>query len=196
MAFDPAALPPGLANRVLEREAWARERLAAHAGKSFVIAVGPARAPFAIAADGTFAPPAPGTATDLTLALSPLALAPFLHEPARFDEFVSASGDSALAATLKDLAQTLPWFVERAFAQVLGEVAGQRVADAGRTLLALPGYAATRLKHNVGSYVRDESGAVADRADVQAFGENVAALAARVDALTARVDALAKRPGS
>ncbi len=37
---DPAA---ALANRVVEREAWAQERLAGHAGRVFVVAVGPVR---------------------------------------------------------------------------------------------------------------------------------------------------------
>ena len=191
MRLDPAALPPGIANRVLEREAWARERLSAHAGRSFVVAVGPARAGFAIGADGAFAVPAAGGAPDLTLTLSPFGLAPFLHDPRRFDEFVTADGDAALAATLKDLAQTLPWFVERAFGQAFGAVAGQRMADAGRALLAFPEYAATRFADNVGSYVRDESGLLAQRDDMRAFGEQAAALAARTDALAERIERLA-----
>jgi ubiquinone biosynthesis protein UbiJ len=40
-------------NRWLEREHWARERLAAHKGRSFAIDVGPSHTRFTIAADGT-----------------------------------------------------------------------------------------------------------------------------------------------
>jgi len=186
-----AGLPPDIANRVLEREAWARERLSTHAGQSFVVAVGPAHAGFAIGSDGAFAAPAAGRAPDLTLTLSPLDLAPFLHDPRRFDEFVRADGDAALASTLKDLAQTLPWFVERAFGTAFGAVAGQRIADAGRALLAFPEYASGRFADNVGSYLRDESGLLARRDELQPFAEQIAALATRADALGERIERLA-----
>jgi len=191
MDLDPAALPPRLASRILEREAWARERLAAYAGKTFVIAVGPARAGFAIGSDGAFTTPSAGGAIDLTLTLSPFGLAPFLHNPARFDEFVTTSGDVALAGTLKAIAQTLPWFVERAFGQAFGAVAGQRIADAGRALLAFPEYAANRLADNVGSYARDESGLLAQPDDLRRFADDVAAVSARTAALAARLERLA-----
>jgi hypothetical protein len=51
----------------------------------------------------------------------------------------------------------LPWFVERAFAGVLGPMVGQYVADTGRRLLAFPGYAGERIGASVASYLRDEA---------------------------------------
>ena len=91
---------------------------------------------------GASRPPACRRPPDLTLTLSPLGVPSLLANPARWGEFVTADGDAALAATLQELAQTLPWFVERAFASALGPILGQRVADAGRRLLAFPEYAA------------------------------------------------------
>ena len=80
----------------------------------------------------------------------------FLAEPTRWDALVTVDGDAALAATLKGLAETLPWFVERAFAEALGPIAGQFVADTGRRMLAFPGYAGERVGDSVASYVSDE----------------------------------------
>ena len=101
---------------------------------------GPLATPMRIDASGTIAAgTAPDGPPDLKLTLSPLAVPSFLADPTRWDEFVAVDGDAALAATLKGLAETLPWFVERAFAEALGPIVGQRVADAGRRLLALPG---------------------------------------------------------
>jgi ubiquinone biosynthesis protein UbiJ len=94
---------------------------------------------------------------------------------------------------LKALARTLPWFVEQAFAQALGPIVGQRLADAGRRLLALPEYAATRIGESVSSYARDEAGLLAHGADMRRLALDVAELAARTDALAARLDALAAR---
>jgi ubiquinone biosynthesis protein UbiJ len=192
--FDPNAIPGAIANRVLDREAWARQRLAAYAGRSFVIAVGPAASAFAIDDAGHVTSTiASRGAPDLRLAVSPLDLPAFLANPARWDRYVTAEGDAALASTLKELAPTLPWFVEQAFAQVLGNVVGQRVADAGRRLLAFPEYAAEHLGASVASFAHERSGLLATGDEGHTFADQVNALAARVDALSARIEALTMR---
>ena len=188
---DPAA---ALANRVFEREAWAQQRLAGHAGRTFVVAVGPLATALAITEAGRFEPrELAGLAPDLTLTLSPLAVPSFLANPGRWSELVTATGDTALAATLSDLAQTLPWFAERTFADVLGPVAGQRVADAGRRLLELPELAAGRFGESLARYARDEAGLVAGAGDLTDLTAASAELARRADALEARIDALTAR---
>jgi ubiquinone biosynthesis protein UbiJ len=192
--FDPAAIPTAIANHVLDRETWARERLSAHAGRVFVITVGPLATAFAVDASGMVeAAPLSRAMPDLTLRLSPLDLPAFLAAPERWDRFVVSEGDPALAVTLKDLAQTLPWFVEQAFAKALGPIIGQRVADAGRALLAFPEYAAERIGDSVVSYARDEAGLVARGDEARVFVDQVAALAARVEALAERIAAAEAR---
>ncbi len=194
MRFDPAAIPAALANRVLEHEAWARTCLAAHAGQVFAVVVGPLAASMRIDASGAMASPVPsGDPPDLTLTISPLAVPTLLADPTRWNDVVTVDGNPLLAATLKGLAETLPWFVERALAGVLGPIVGQRIADAGRRLLALPGYAGVRVGASVESYARDEAAFGARAAETRAFGEQIAATAANVDALAARIDALAAR---
>ena len=193
-AFDPSSIPPAIANRVLERETWALSCLAAHAGSTIAVTIGPLATTMRVDAGGRLeSAPRPEGAPDLELGLSPLTLPSFLADPRRWDEFVAVRGDAALATTLKGLAETLPWFVERAFGNALGPIVGQRVADAGRRLLAFPEYAATRVGESVASYLRDEAALVTQGSEAQSFGEAVAALAARVDALGARLDALGAR---
>jgi len=194
MRFDPAALPAALANRVLGREAWAQACLAAHAGRVFAVAVGPIVTPLRIDESGAIASAAhQDVPADLKLAISPLALPSLLADPTRWDEFVAVDGDPALAATLKGLAETLPWFVERSLAAALGPIVGLRVADAGRRLLALPAYAGARVGASIASYARDEATFAATGTEARSIGEQIAATATRVDALSARVDALAAR---
>ena len=195
MKLDPALLPgrvaSELANRTLGREAWAREKLAAHAGQVFAVSVGPASAGLRIGADGALESASlSGITPELRLTISPLQLPAFLADPRKWNEYVKEDGDVALGGTLKALAQTLPWFVEQAFARALGPIAGQRLADAGRQLLAFPGHAASRLGESVGRYARDETSLVVSDAEMRAFAEEAAALAARIDALEARVAAL------
>ena len=194
MRFDPGAVPAALANRMLERETWARSSLAAHAGRVFKVAVGPLASSLRVDVAGALAPvAATDSVTDLTLALSPRNVPAFLADPTRWDEFVTADGDAPLAATLKGLAETLPWFVERAFAGVLGPMVGQYVADTGRRLLAFPGYADERVGASVASYLRDEARFAVSASEARSMRDEIAATASRVDALAARVETLSGR---
>ena len=159
-----------------------------------MVRVGPVTGGFRIGARGLLeSAPLAGTTPDLALTLSPFNVPAMLADPRRWNDFVTEEGDMELAGVLKDLAQTLPWFVERGLGRSLGPIIGQRVADAGRAALALPEYAATRVAANVGSYARDEARVLAHPADVRALADDTALLAARIDTLDARVRSLAER---
>jgi ubiquinone biosynthesis protein UbiJ len=179
-----------LANRALTREDWARERLAAHAGRKLRIVAGPAALTLAINADGGFVDSE--ETPDLTLTIPALRLPALIARPERWNELVVAAGDASLASTIGELAQTLPWFIERWFARLFGPIVGAQLAEAGRRLLALPGYAAERAGWSFASYASDESGLVTGARAGGEFAAEVAALAARVDALAERIDRLIK----
>lgn len=188
------ALTNAAVNRMLAHEPWARDRLASHAGRAFMVRVGPLTTGFRIAPDGTLeSAPLAGATPDLALALAPHNVPAFLADPGRWNEFVSEEGDVELGGTLKELARTLPWFVEKLFARALGPIVGQRIADAGRRVLQMPEYAATRVAENVGSYARDEVQVLAHPADFRALVEETAAIEARIEALEGRLAAIAQR---
>lgn len=192
--MDPAA---ALANRILEGEDWARQRLAEHAGHTFRVTVGPLGAAMSVDSAGRLATVAARDgAADVTLEISPFALPRLLASPARWSELVAVTGDAALAATLAELAQTIPWFVERLFERLFGPIVGQRAADAGRRLLGFPEYAIERIGASVASYARDEAQLAAHPDAFRRFADDTAALAARADALAARLDAAAARMGN
>ncbi|HTL76567.1 MAG TPA: hypothetical protein VL654_09605 [Casimicrobiaceae bacterium] len=187
-------LTTAAANHVLEHEPWARARLATQAGRSFSIRVGPVVAAFRIVPAGYLdREPLAGHPVDLALTLSPFNVPAMLANPARWSEFVVEEGDADLARVLRDLAQTLPWFVERGLSRPFGAIVGQRIADMGRAALAMPEYAAARVAANVGTYARDEVQLLAHPADMRALADGTALLAARIDALDVRVASLAER---
>ena len=190
---SPAGAPARIANGILEKESWAREKLAPFAGRVFTLAVGPISTRFLINADGTLETAAASLPADLDLVLSPLSVPAFLGNPSRWNEFVREDGDAALGGALKELARTLPWFVESALAKALGPLAGQRAADAGRRLLAFPEYATQRLADGVAGYARDEAGLLARGAQMRQFSESASDLAQRVEALERRFDTLSAR---
>jgi ubiquinone biosynthesis protein UbiJ len=185
--------PARLVNRIFADQDWARSKLAGISGRAFSIAVGPLSATWMIAADGMLSAAPSGAAPDLKLRLAPWSVPSFLADPSRWSELVEEEGDAQVAGVLKELAHTLPWFVEETFAKALGPIAGQRVADAGRRFLKFPEYAAQRLADSAGSYARDEAQLVARAEDARRMGEEIAAVAARVDALAQRIDTLAPK---
>lgn len=187
--MSPEDLAAGLANRALAREDWARTRLAAFAGRSFALAAGPLSATFAIGSDGVLAPAPSGAAPALTVTTSPFSLPLLASDPSRWSELVENDGDPALAATLGELAQTFPWVVERALASAFGPIAGQALADAGRTLLGVPAVLSKHAASSLGQFAV-ESDAIARRADFDALSCGTAEAEARVDALAARIAAI------
>jgi ubiquinone biosynthesis accessory factor UbiJ len=191
--LDPAAITAKVANRALAHEQTLRARLAVHAGAVFRIVAGPGAATLAITDGGTLAPAEADAMPALTLTIRPTRLPALLRDPARFDDLVDVEGDASLAATIKDLGTTMPWFVERLFGEVFGSIVGQRVADGGRELLGLPEYASTRVGASVASYLRDEANVAATTTDSQALADEVRDVAARVDTLAARIERLAAR---
>ena len=137
-------------NRALERESWAREKLAAHAGRTVRLAVGPLDRTIAIGADGRLS--AAAQAPDLTLAISPLRLPNLLAAPERWNELVTTTGDPALAATLAELALTLPWFVEQTLAGLHDDI--ERLLEHGVFVLFVQNLAVASRRAACGKLLR------------------------------------------
>jgi len=186
---DPAStLGSGIARRLLAGEDWARDRLRAHAGRTFSLTSGPLSTAYRIGDDGSLnALSGADQPLDLELNVSPFDLPSLLADPTRWSRTVTEKGDSALAATLRELAQTLPWFIERACARAFGPIFGQRLADAGRQMLGMPEYVGTRLADSVTSYARDEAGLLAHADALRILAADNVSLAERVASLEARL---------
>lgn len=189
--IDPAA---AVANQMLERETWARQRLAAHAGRTFVLVATPIVAPFRISDTGLLEPYALADGpADLRLGLQPWAVPGLLADPSRWDNIVTSDGDPALASTLRELAQTAPFWIEQFLSRWLGPIGGQRLADAGRQILSMPSYAADRLADSVASYLREQTSLVASGEEARVFAQQTATLVQRVNDLESRIEALSAR---
>jgi len=177
-------------NRVLRSNAWALDKLRAHAGKSARIDCGPALVRIAIAATGELELPAADAAPEVTVRLLPgAALRLATRDPHAWSE-VTVDGDTQFAAILHQVWQQIDWGVEEDLSQIFGDVAAHRLVSTVQAAGSAVSAAAGSLLHNVFEFWAEERPVVAQRRDVEAYNTGVDALRDDVARLEKRVEAL------
>ena len=177
-------------NRVLRSNAWALDKLRAHAGKSARIDCGPALVRIAIAATGELELPAADAAPEVTVRLLPgAALQLATRDPHAWSE-VTVDGDTQFAATLHQVWQQIDWGVEEDLSQIFGDVAAHRLVSTVQAAGSAVSAAAGSLLRNVFEFWAEERPVVAQRRDVEAYNTEVDALRDDVARLEKRVEAL------
>ncbi|AKQ57480.1 ubiquinone biosynthesis accessory factor UbiJ [Bordetella hinzii] len=197
----PARVALRVLNTLLDREAWARERLVRHSGKTLRFALGGFGAALTIDSEGRLQEADPAIVPDVTLSAVPerfslLRLLPGSPRP-DLAEVTHISGDAALAQVVADLARDLRWDVEDDLARVVGDIPALRLISGAKAVLQGSRQAAGRLAGNAAEYLAEESGMLAgrpaleqwrlDQADLeretQRLAHSVAALQARLAGL-------------
>ena len=161
-----------LANAVLSRETWARERLESFAGQGFEVQL-PLAAPFslAVAAGGRIEPDAGSTAVPAAAIITPRGI----------------TGDSALADELRYLRRHLRPDVEEELSRFVGDVAAQRLVGAARSFMQWQLDALGRLGEAVAAYAVDERRALVRRPELADLASRVAELERALADLEERV---------
>jgi ubiquinone biosynthesis protein UbiJ len=125
-------------NHVLRQQAWARDRMRAHAGRTVRIVVesvlGPVASGARIAGDGTLES-ASVDAPTVTLTLTPSidALFGLLRDgPRGLAGALKVDGDVMVAAAVGEIAQHLRWDVEEDLSRVLGDRLAHRIGETAR----------------------------------------------------------------
>jgi ubiquinone biosynthesis accessory factor UbiJ len=180
-------------NHLLEREAWARDRLAPFAGRHIraTAALLPDLA-FAIRAGGLLES-APNAEADLTMAFTPAALAALLRHDEGAVEMITFAGNADLTAAVQFLLRNLRWEVEEDLARLLGDAAAHRIARTGRDLFAWQKDAAARFGQNVAEYLTEEAALLAPPADLARFTREVTETREAVQALERRLERIIAR---
>ena len=186
-------------NALLHREPWARERLAAQAGKSLRLTAGdPWVLQCTIASDGSLQPCDSAVVPDVVLSIPPerrreLPGAWRTDGLAGVTGLARIQGDAGLAHLVSDLARSLRWDVEDDLSRVVGDMAAVRLTRAGRELAGGLQQAARRAQDTLGEYLGDESGLGTRRSDFQAWQTARQALESRLDQLDVRLQRLEHR---
>ncbi|WP_368647503.1 SCP2 domain-containing protein [Castellaniella ginsengisoli] len=186
-------------NALLRREPWARDRLAAQAGKSLRLTAGePWTLQCAIASDGTLQACDRAVTPDVVLAIPPERRRD-LPGVWRADGLAGVTGlariqgDAGLAHLVSDLARSLRWDVEDDLSRLVGDVAAVRLTRGARALADGLRQAASRAGDNVTEYLGEESGLGVRGGDFRAWASAREALETRLERLDARLRRLENR---
>lgn len=181
-------------NHVLRQQAWARDRLRPHAGRSVRMVVklpfGPVSADSRIAADGTLELAAAADAPTVTLTLEPrlsTALAALRDGAKGLSGGLHVEGDVMVAAAVGEVAQFLRWDAEEDLSHLVGDRLAHRVGETLRQGVAQSRVAAERASSGVRQFLVDDGRQLVERSELQALGASLEALDRRLTALEGRV---------
>ena len=177
-----------LLNRLLEREAWAREALLPFAGRVAQFELAPFTLQLGIAPDGRFS--AAGGAPNVTLSVDAAALPAALVDPAALKRNVWLSGDAEFAQALSTVLQRLRPEPEEELAKLVGDAAAVRIVGTLRTVAGAVAQGASRLAGSTVDYLVAENPLLVSRAEADAFSAGVVAARDAVERLDKRLQRL------
>jgi len=178
--------------RLVEREQWARDRLAPFAGRHARLRLAPLPDLVIEVVESGYIRAGDETAeAAVTLTLSPAAVPLLFARPQAAMRDVRIDGDTELARAIDFLFRNLRWDVEEDLSQVVGDVAAHRLAGTARSFAAWQREAAERLGQNVAEYLKEEAGLLVHPHEIERFGREVDALRDAVERLEKRIERLA-----
>lgn len=168
----------GFLNHLLAGESWARERLAAFAGKTVCLQLGGDRDILATIGNTGLLESAsdPVASPSVTVSLPVDAPARLLVDRAALFAAATIAGSADLAETLGFVFRNLRWDIEHDLSQVVGDIFARRGVQFARRFADWQGQSVGRLAQAAAEYLTGEAAVVARRAEVEAFCSEVDAL--------------------
>ena len=182
----------GALNRLLERETWARTKLAPFAGRSARFDVPPFALLLRVTPEGRLAAEAdadPAVTVRASLASLPLALT----DSKALMRDVRLEGDAEFAQALSFVLQNLRPEPEEELSRFVGDAAAQRLVALARSALAQARSGGERLAQSTADYFTAEQPLLATRVEVQAYGAEVSTLRDDTERLAKRIERLEGR---
>ncbi len=164
-------------NHLLQREPWARGKLAPFVGEVVELRLAPLPpVRLAIAGGGSVLAAEAGSAATLTISAKPGIFAALSQGEEHLMRAVDIVGNARLAIEILALLRYLRWDVEEDLSRVLGDVLAHRIAGTAREFAAWQAEAGRRLAENVMEYAIEERRMVVSRAEYDDFAAAVAKL--------------------
>lgn len=183
-------------NHLLRDEAWARQALQGHAGKTVQLHAAPFALQLRVTEPGFFEvlsrqedanetsqePPTPADLS-LTVALSQLPSLALQKMPA-----VRVEGDAEFATVINQLVRHLRWDVEEDLSRVVGDMAAHRLVNTTRSVAQQMRRSAVNFVDSSAEYFSEEAGLLASRTAVENFSAQVRELRDDVERFLKRIE--------
>ncbi|MDB5796453.1 MAG: sterol-binding protein [Paucimonas sp.] len=190
--MTPSLIAAGI-DHLLEQDALAKRRLAAHAGKTARIDTGILDLRLAVQAGGAVAVAEAGSAAAVSVFLKAADLPLILQDRTRAMSHVRIEGDAEFANTLSQLFNSLRWDAEEDLARVFGDLAAVRIASTARKGLHAARSAHASLMENVTEYLLEENPTLVRQEALRDFSGAVNDLRDDVERLAKRIERLKGR---
>lgn len=194
--MNPISFIPAIVNHLLAAEPWAQAKLAGHAGKLVRVDTGAAAFSFRIASDGSLLSAGPDEAASVVIRMKLADLPMMAQHRERAFSYVQIEGDAEFAAAISQVAQSVRWEAEEDLSRLVGDIAAQRLVQAGKGVVAAAQTAHRKITENLAEYFLEENPMLMRPAAVSGFAQEVVKLRDDVERLGKRIDKLINKHSS
>jgi ubiquinone biosynthesis protein UbiJ len=178
-------------NHILAQNAWATQRLAPLAGKTFAVQAAPLPAlGFTIQADGTLHSALPGAPPETTLSATPDALLRYFTVKPHDPSLIHIAGDRELGAEIGHVLAHISWEAEEDLSRVFGDVIAHRLTGFARNWFEWRKQAALSFVTAASEYFTEERPLIASRNGLAQFARDVDAVRSATELLEVRIQKL------
>jgi ubiquinone biosynthesis protein UbiJ len=180
-------------NHLLAQEPWAREKLAAHAGKVVCIDAGALKIRMRATADGMVESNHDDQTANVTLYVQLSDLPMIMKNRERAFSYVKLEGDADFANAISQVSQNLRWEVEEDLSKWVGDIAATRIVTGAKAVLETAKSTQQSLGENIAEYLVEENPMLMRPQPVADFGDEVSKLRDDVERLSKRIEKLEGR---
>jgi ubiquinone biosynthesis protein UbiJ len=198
MSSTPSFLSPTVPavatiNHLLAQEAWARDALMRHAGKTACIDTGHVALRMRVARDGMLETAGVDDAASVTIHVKLSDLPLIVQNRDRAFSYVRIEGDAEFANTISQLSKGLRWDAEHDLERVFGPIGAVRLAGGARSAVNGAATAGRRLAENVAEFLLEERRVLVRPATVDTFADDVGRLRDDVERTAKRIAKLEQK---
>lgn len=180
-------------NHLLAQEAWARDALMRHAGKTACIDTGHVALRMRVARDGMLETAGADDAAGVTIHVKLSDVPLILQNRDRAFSYVRIEGDAEFANTISQLSKGLRWDAEHDLERLFGPIGAVRLAGGARSAVTGAAAAGRRLAENVAEFLLEERRVLVRPATVDAFADDVGRLRDDVERTAKRIAKLEQK---
>jgi ubiquinone biosynthesis protein UbiJ len=184
---------PAVLNHLLAQEPWAREKLAAHAGKVACIDAGVMKVRLTATTDGMVEAAHVEDAATVTIHVKLSDLPLILQNRERAFSYVKIEGDADFANTISQLSENLRWEAEDDLSKLVGDVAATRLVGAAKSAIDTARTTQKKLAENIAEYFLEENPMLVRPQAVNEFAGDVVRLRDDVERIAKRIEKLEGR---